>query len=257
MSRFLPPLLLALLLAPPAAADTITCLGRIEPLDGVRVLAGPSGSGAATVISEVRVKEGDWVKKDQVLAVLDDHGLRQAELEQHRELLEEAKVNLNRLENLGRSQTISRSKLDEARYRFSSLQAGMGVYEARLEMSFIRAPHRGQVLKIFTQPGEKVGPDGVLELGETDKMTVVAEVYETDVHRLAEGQKAIISTPALSESAHGKVIRVGFRIGKMDVLSSDPVADTDARVVETTILVDDPEPLKRLTNLQVDVEILP
>ena len=43
----------------------------------------------------------------------------------------------------------------------------------------------------------------------------------------------------------------------MDVLSSDPIADTDARVVETTILMDDPVPMQRLTNLQVDVEIQP
>jgi HlyD family secretion protein len=50
---------------------------------------------------------------------------------------------------------------------------------------------------------------------------------------------------------------VGFRVGKMDVLSTDPVADTDARVVETTILMDDPAPLQRLTNLQVDVELRP
>ena len=261
MSRYFPhllsPALLALLLATPATADSITCLGRIEPLDGVRVLAGPSGSGSASVITELRVKEGEWVEPGQVLAVLDDKLLRQAEADQHRELLEEARINLNRLENLARSQTISRSQLDEARYRYSALQAEMGVYDARLEMSYIRAPQRGQVLKISTYPGEKVGPEGVLELGETDKMTVVAEVYETDVHRLAAGQKAIIRTPALAEPVEGKVTKVGFRVGKMDVLSSDPVADTDARVVETTVLVDDPVPLQRLTNLQVDVEIQP
>jgi len=261
MSRYftslLSPLLLATLAATPAGADTITCLGRIEPLDGVRVLAGPSGSGSASVITELRVKEGEWVEQGQVLAVLDDQLLRQAEVDQHKELLEEARVNLARLENLAKSQTISRSQLDEARYSFSSLQAEMGVYEARLEMSYIRAPQRGQVLKIITRPGEKVGPDGVLELGETDKMTVVAEVYETDVHRLAEGQRAIITTPALSGPAEGAVSKVGFRVGKMDILSSDPVADTDARVVETTIVVDDPVPLPRLPNLQVDVEILP
>ena len=58
------PALLALL-ALPATADTISCLGRIEPLDGVRVLAGPSGfSGAGTVISELRINEGDWVRID-------------------------------------------------------------------------------------------------------------------------------------------------------------------------------------------------
>jgi HlyD family secretion protein len=260
MPRFfslLSPLLLVVLTSAPAVADTITCLGRIEPRDGVRVLAGPSGGGVGVVISELRVKEGEWVEKDQVLAVLDDQLLHQAEVSSQEELLKEALINLNRLENLVKSQTISRSKLDEARFRHSSLQAQMGVFQARLEMSLIRAPTRGQVLKIYTRPGEKVGLDGVLEMGETDKMTVVAEVYETDVHRLAEGQAAVITSPALAEPAQGKVMKVGFRVGKMDVLSSDPVADTDARVVETTILMDDPVPLQRLTNLQVDVEILP
>lgn len=254
----LPVVLLTMSISSPTTADTIACLGRIEPLDGVLVLAGPSGfSGGSAVIAELRVKEGDWVENNQILAVLDDRLLHQAEVRRQEELLKEAKVNLDRLENLGKTQTISRANLDEARFRFNSLQAELGVYQARLEMSLIRAPQRGQVLKIYTRPGEKVGPDGVLELGETDKMTVVAEVYETDVHRLAEGQAAVVTSPALAEPAKGKVIKVGYRVGKMDVLSTDPVADTDARVVETTILMHDPAPLQRLTNLQVDVELLP
>jgi len=246
------------LLATPAYADSVTCLGRIEPLDGIRVLAGPSGfSGASAVIAELRVKEGDWVEPGQVLAVLDGFTLYQAEVNRQQQLLEESQVNLKRLKSLSTSQSISQSNLDEARYKVSTLQAELGVAEARLEMTLLRAPERGQILKIYTHPGEKVGPDGVLEMGATDKMTVVAEVYETDVHRVAAGQAATITTPALGQPVTGKVTKVGFRVGKMDVLSADPVADTDARVVETTILMDDPVPLQRLTNLQVDVEIQP
>jgi len=257
MPRLLLPLLLSLLVTP-ALADSITCLGRIEPQDGVRVLAGPSGfSGAGGVISELRVKEGDWVDPGNILAVLDGHALYESEVRRQKELLEEARVALKRLQSLSTNQATSQSMLDEARFKHSTLQAELGVSEARLEMSVLRAPQRGQVLKIYAYPGEKVGPDGVLELGETDKMTVVAEVYETDVHRVAPGQVATISSPALQQPAKGKVVKVGFRVGKMDVLSSDPVADTDARVVETTILMDDPAPLQRLTNLQVDVEIQP
>ena len=258
MTRALLLLLISMFSAIPSVAETITCLGRIEPLDGVRVLAGPSGfSTAGAVITELRVKEGDWVEEIQILAVLDDHNLRQAEVGRQEELLKEAQVSLRRLENLSATQATSRAKLDEARFRNSALQAELGVFQARVEMSLIRAPQRGQVLKIYTRPGEKVGASGVLELGETDKMTVIAEVYETDVHRLAEGQSAVITSPALAEPATGKISKVGYRVGKMDVLSSDPVADTDARVVETTILMDDPSPLQRLTNLQVDVEIQP
>jgi HlyD family secretion protein len=258
MVRSLSAFLISVLFSASSFAESITCLGRVEPLDGVRVLAGPSGfSGSQAVLSELKVAEGDWVKEGQVLAVLDGYPLYEAEVRRQQELLEEAGVRLKRLEDLSSTQATSRAKLDEARYSYSALGAEKRVFEARLEMSLLRAPARGQVLKILTRPGEKVGLDGVMEIGETDKMTVVAEVYETDVHRIAEGQKAMISSPALSEPVSGKVLKIGFRVGKMDVLDSDPVADTDARVVETVILVDDPVPLQRLTNLQVDVEIQP
>ena len=258
MTRLLSTLCLYLLLVSQAAADTVTCLGRIEPFQGVRVLAGPSGfGGASPVIAEMRVEEGDRVELNQILAVLDDHRLREAEAASHSALLEEAQVDLRRLESLASTRAASVADLDKARFRLSALQAEHRVFQARLEMSLIRAPVRSQVLKIYARPGEKVGPEGILELGETDRMTVVAEVYETDVHRLSVGQTAIITSPALSEPAQGEILRIGFRVGKMDVLGDDPIADTDARVVETVILMDDSEPLERFTNLQVDVEIQP
>ena len=246
------------LLSSVASADTITCLGRIEPMDGVRVLSGPStAGGGSSVIAELKVEEGEWVEKDQLLAVLDDFFLHEAELQRQEALLEEARVELNRLQGLSASRAAAAADLDKARFRFKALEAQKKVVQVRQNMSMIRAPLRGQVLKIYTRPGEQIGPEGILELGETDQMTVVAEVYETDVHRLAEGQEAVISSPALAQSVTGNIISIGYRVGKMDVLSSDPVADTDARVVEAVILVDEPEALQRLTNLQVDVEISP
>ena len=46
-----------------------------------------------------------------------------------------------------------------------------------------------------------------------------------------------------------------MQVGKMDVLGTDPVAKTDARVVEVEIRLDDTEAAALLTNLQVKVEI--
>jgi HlyD family secretion protein len=51
------------------------------------------------------------------------------------------------------------------------------------------------------------------------------------------------------------VERVGLKIDKNDVLTTDPVADADARVVEVEIRITDPAPAARLTNLRVDVRI--
>jgi HlyD family secretion protein len=46
------------------------------------------------------------------------------------------------------------------------------------------------LIEIHTYPGERVGADGILELGRTDEMVAIAEVYETDIGRVRKGQRA-------------------------------------------------------------------
>jgi HlyD family secretion protein len=121
----------------------------------------------------------------------------------------------------------------------------------------VRSPIDGQVLKIHVREGERVGPEGIVEIAETGSMYAIAEVYETDVGRVRVGQRAQVSSPAFARTLEGSVERVGLRIGKLDVLGTDPVADTDARVVEVEVRLDDPEPAARLTNLRVDVRFEP
>jgi len=146
----------------------------------------------------------------------------------------------------------------QTQVQLGSLARNLELAEARLERTLIRAPRAGQVLKIRTRPGEVIAADtGILELGNTDQMMVVAEVYETDILRVRPGQRATISNRVLPETLQGRVERVGLQIGKKDVLNTDPAADVDARVVEVYIRLD-PESSARvagLTNLQVDVAI--
>jgi HlyD family secretion protein len=111
------------------------------------------------------------------------------------------------------------------------------------------------VLIIHARAGERIGPDGLLELGQTERMYVVAEVYETDIALVRVGQKAVVSSPALSKPITGTVERIGQLIGKNDILDLDPVARMDSRVIEVFILLDDAQAVASLTNLQVDVEI--
>ena len=46
-------------------------------------------------------------------------------------------------------------------------------------------------------------------------------------------------------------------VAKMDVLGTDPVAKTDARVIEVDIRLDEGQDVAKLTYLQVRVEIDP
>jgi multidrug efflux pump subunit AcrA (membrane-fusion protein) len=52
------------------------------------------------VIAELKVRESDWVEKGQVLVVLDDYKLRQAEVSRQIALVEDVEVRLKRLQSL-------------------------------------------------------------------------------------------------------------------------------------------------------------
>lgn len=129
--------------------------------------------------------------------------------------------------------------------------------EANLALSLVRSPRHGQILRVITKEGEKVGNEGIVELGDTKQMMVVAEIYETDVHRVKVGQRATINSQGLLQQLEGTVDEVGLRIGKKDLLGTDPAAASDARVVEVKINLhsESSRQAKALTNLQVDVVI--
>ncbi len=111
--------------------------------------------------------------------------------------------------------------------------------DADLEVSNIRSPITGQVLRVNTRAGERIDSDGLLDLGDTRQMDVVAEVHESDILKIRKQQSAKIFIRNLSETLSGEVIEVGRLIGRRDVLSNDPVDDTDARVVEVRIRLRD------------------
>lgn len=132
--------------------------------------------------------------------------------------------------------------------------------ETQLEDFYVRAPVAGQILKINTQVGEQVNADqGIVDLGQTDQMYVVAEVYETDIPKVKRGQRALITSEngGFNEKLEGTVAQVGLQIKKTDELSTDPAADKNARVVEVKIRLD-PEDSKKvagLTYMQVRTQI--
>jgi HlyD family secretion protein len=88
-------------------------------------------------------------------------------------------------------------------------------------------------------------------------MFAVAEVYETDIGRVKVGQKATLRSAAFAGELGGKVDRIGMKIGKQDVMGTDPIARTDARVVEVHVKLDDSAAAAGLSNLQVEVAIQP
>lgn len=130
---------------------------------------------------------------------------------------------------------------------------------ADLELAYIRAPKPGRILRIHTYAGEVVGDRGIVELGQTDQMMVVAEVYESDIGKVRVGQTVTVTSPnnAFAGKLAGTVDRIGLQVAKRDVLDTDPTAATDVRVIEVHIRLNAAasQQVSGLTNLQVNVAV--
>ncbi|WP_179137003.1 HlyD family efflux transporter periplasmic adaptor subunit [Candidatus Entotheonella palauensis] len=143
----------------------------------------------------------------------------------------------------------------QASLQLNALKQNLALSQARLARSVLRAPIDGRILQILTHPGEPLAQKPLLKMANTKQMYAIAEVYETDIGLVRIGQRAHVSSPALPQMLNGHVAHIGSTIGKNDLLSVDPVAPTDTRVVEVKIRLDQSEAASRLLNLQVDVII--
>lgn len=129
--------------------------------------------------------------------------------------------------------------------------------ETELNQAYIRAPMAGQILKILTRQGEKMSESGIVELGQTDQMVAVAEVYQTDIGKIQPGQTATITSQSFPGKLRGSVAEVGLQVLRQSVFSNQPGENLDRRVVEVKIRLDpeDSPKVSGLTNLQVVVEV--
>ncbi|GCL41027.1 DevB family ABC exporter membrane fusion protein [Dolichospermum planctonicum] len=184
--------------------------------------------------------------------------------------LNEANASLKRtIETLQKQLTESKARLNSiaeirptdvqvAQANLQSAKASVQQAQAELNLSSIRSPINGQVLKINTWPGEIIGNRGILELGQTQQMYVVAEVYETDIKKVRLGQKAIITSEAFPGKIKGTVADIGLQVGRQNIFNTNPGSNTDNRIVDVKIRIDnlaDNQRVSSLTNLQVQALI--
>ena len=179
--------------------------------------------------------------------------IAQQEIDTLQEQIAEAEATLDRIAEVRDVDVLkAQAEVDRA-------IAALKKAEEDLALTYVKAPTDGQIMTIHAYPGEIVGDDGVVEFGQTNQMIVVAEVYESDINRVQIGQKATIisETNAFEGEITGTVSHIGLKIGKQDVLDTDPAADVDSRVVEVEIRLDSTssDRVSALTNSKALVKI--
>ena len=183
--------------------------------------------------------------------------------------LEEAQVGLNRIQStsvqqinqaqstLERIQEVRPVDVTTAEAEVSSALASVAEAAANLADAEVRSPIAGQIIKLHVRPGEDIPSEGIATLGQTSQMRVVAEVYQSDISDIQPGQPVEVTTPVVFDTLQGTVERVGLQVGQQEVVSDDPAANLDARVVDVYITLDkeSSDRVAGLSNLQVTATI--
>ncbi len=145
-----------------------------------------------------------------------------------------------------------------------SLKYGEELAKLQYDQTQIEAPAAGTVLKTFVEPGEVLASEPILQMADLKHMTCQAEVFETDIQCIREGQRVRVTSPAFPRTGSkesgifGKVVRISRLVAAAKLKSLDPYAAADRHVVEVTIEFDDSasKVAGRFVNLQVQVEFL-
>ncbi len=129
--------------------------------------------------------------------------------------------------------------------------------ETNLAQAYVRAPKAGQILKILTRVGEKISTEGLVELGQTDRMVAVLEIYQTDIDRVQVGQPVQVTGQSFSGDVKGTVSQVGLQVERQRIAGNQPGENLDRRVIEVKVRLhpDDSRRVAAFTNLQVQGKI--
>jgi HlyD family secretion protein len=122
-------------------------------------------------------------------------------------------------------------------------EANLQEQRAILQKMQIISPIDGVVLRRYLKAGETISIQPlipVLQVGETGRLRIRAEIDETDVGRLRVGQRATATAPAYSDRLLGGVItKIGEAMGRKTVRSEEPTEKNDTNVLEVFIDLDD------------------
>jgi RND family efflux transporter MFP subunit len=198
--------------------------------------------GQGGMITEVRVDEGDYVSRGQILARIDRRVQVQqvaqlrAGVERARADLQLAESELDRAGALVDRGFISTADIERRTATRDSARAAVNVAvaqlreaEARLGQLDVRAPEPGLVLRRNVEEGQVVsaGSTALFRIAQGGQMELRAAVAEQDLAQLAVGQGALIEVVGSNETVRGTVSLV------------EPLIDPNTRQGTARIAIDD------------------
>lgn len=174
--------------------------GKVDGEDNIAVSAQMAG-----ILTSVFVKEGDAVKKGQILAQLDNNVLKQ-QIESIKTQLSFATSIYIKQKALWDKQIGSEIQYLTAKNNKESLEFNLATLNDQLEMTKIKSPINGTVEEVNLKVGQMASPGlPAIRVVNFSSVKVVAEVAEAYAPSIKPGNQVIVSFPDFNTEVEAKI----------------------------------------------------
>ena len=220
-------------------------------------------------LDKTKVEIGAQEREQAALAVAQ----AKSELDAAKGVLEAAKEKNARQQQAAKAGRVSAAaEMDLALLRvpLESLEKNLALAKDRHERSTLTAPVAGTVVQIVGNAGDPTGSGPILYLAAGTGMVVIAEVYATDIHKIRAAKsldkvKVEVKGQALGKDVMGKDIILKGRITREDAIGRSvarngiagfsPRSDSDRRVIEVRVQLDDRSTMIAAKFVGLEVEV--
>jgi len=243
----------------------VTATGKVKAQADVEISADVMGR-----IEELPVKEGEAVRERELLVKIDDKSRRMDVAQSRGSLLsalsgrDNAKLELEREKQLFEKGLSSQARMDFVQNTYDQAEAQVQVYQATLDRALdqlskctITAPMDGIITKLNSEKGENVvigtmnNPGTIIMvISDLSAIEIEADVDETDIARVALGQKAKITLDAFPDTTfEGKVIQIGNSPKSSSFGGSDQITNFIVKI----LILDEVSNIKPGMTASVDI----
>lgn len=186
------------------------------------------GAAARLPVAQVHFREGEHVRKGQVLVTFEARE-QQAQIQVQEVALRDARQTLARTRELADAGAATAADVQAAETRVATIQANIGLIRAQLESSVVRSPISGLVTDQLVDVGEVV-TQGICTLVDDSRTLVQVDVNQEDIARLRPDAAAVVTLDAYPETEYAA-----------RVYQIKPAADQAKNTVTVLVEVEQPD----------------
>jgi len=160
-------------------------------------------------IVSVKVKEGQRVRKGEVLVSLDAETIRNS-IKELQTSLELATTRFERQANLWEKKIGTEIQYLEAKNRKESLERNLETARSQLAQTIIRAPFSGNIDKVMARIGEMAQPGvPLVRIVSLTDMYIEADLSESLLGKFQEGDSVEVTFPSLNKQVQTTISAIG------------------------------------------------